>query len=255
VSSPLVAGCSPVIDCHTHIGAVWPDIGVSVSVADAVRMMDRAGIEKACSSTSRFLRFDYREGNRVTLAAVREFPDRILGFCLGDPRRHAECVEEVDRYLGDEGFAGIKLHVSHTHVPYDDPRYDPIYARVEEYHVPVLAHTFSPPEVNSLLNAARAHPEVTFIVGHSGGFAWANHVAEIAAVPNACFDLCCSTNDAGRVEAFVAAAGAERVLFGTDLPLLAPAHDLSQVLSARISEDEKRLILGGNMARILEARR
>ncbi len=252
---PLAVGYSPIIDCHTHIGPTWPDLHINVSVADAIRMMDRCGIEKACSSASRLLRFDYREGNRLTLSAVREFPDRILGFCLGDPRRSRQSAEEASRYLGDEGFVGIKIHISHTGVLYDDPRYDAIYARADEFRVPVLAHTFLPEDVRSLLCSARRHPDVPFIVGHSGGFGWANHVAEIAAVPNAYFDLCCSTNDAGRVEAFAAAGGAERVLFGTDLPMLAPAHDLSQVLNAELSKEDKLLILGGNMARILEARR
>jgi len=76
-------------------------------------------------------------------------------------------------------------------------------------------------------------------------------VVAIAAVPNAYFDLCCSCLDAGRVEAFVAAGGAERVLFGTDLPFLHPACDLSQIVHAQIVESDKALILGGNMARIL----
>jgi predicted TIM-barrel fold metal-dependent hydrolase len=250
----LAAGYSPVIDCHAHIGAAWPDHGVTASTADAIRMMDRCGIEKACSSASRYLRFDFREGNRRTLEVVHEFPERVLGQCIADPRRTAESCEELERYLGNEGFAGVKIHNSHTSVPYDDSRYEEIYGRAAEHRAHVLAHTFSPSEVASFLRAAAKFPEASFIVGHSGGFAWANHLEEIAAVPNAYFDVCCSSVDAGRVEAFAAAGGAERVLFGTDLPFLAPAADLSQVLSARVSEEDRRLILGGNMARILEAR-
>ena len=70
-------------------------------------------------------------------------------------------------------------------------------------------------------------------------------------MPNVYFDICASCVDEGRVEAFVAAGGAERVLFGTDLPFLAPALDLSQVIHARLNREEKELILGGNARELL----
>ncbi len=250
---PLAASFSPVIDAHAHIGAQWADQHVCASIDDSIRLMDLCGIHKACSSLSRFLRFDFREGNRLTGEAVKAYPARIVGLCLGDPRRPKESVEELDRRLGAEGFGGIKLHISHSSVPYDDPSYDVIYEKAREYRAPVLAHTFSPEEVNGFVAAARRFPEVPFLVGHSGGYRWTATLAAIAAVPNAYFDLCCSCPDAGRVEAFVEAAGAERVLFGTDLPFLHPANNLSQVVYAPLSYSEKALILGGNMARLLEA--
>lgn len=248
---PLAAGYSPVIDAHAHLGVQWMMADVYVTVADAIAMMDRCGIEKVCSSASAYLKFDFREGNRVTLAVVREYSDRVLGFVIADPRRARESAEELDRYLNDEGFVGAKLHVSHTTVPYDDPRYDPIYERIAESGVPVLAHTFSAVAVRTFLASARRFPEVPFIVGHSGGYDWPLILQDVAAVPNAYFDVCCSCPDAGRVEAFVAAGGAERVLFGTDLPFLAAANDLSQVVHAQLSKAEKALILGGNITRIL----
>ncbi len=45
-------------------------------------------------------------------------------------------------------------------------------------------------------------------------------------------------------------AGADRVLFGTDLPFLDPRPQLGRVAFAKISDDEKRLILGLNASRI-----
>lgn len=251
---PLAHGFSPVIDAHAHLGATWPEEHTVATPAEAIAMMDRCGIEKACSSTSRYLRFDFREGNRATREVMREFPDRVLGFCLADPRRSQESLAELGRRLGDEGFVGIKIHSSHTGVPYNDARYNEIYEKAQDYGVPVLAHTFSDVEVNVLLDAAGRFSELPFIVGHSGGYMWPLCLDAVAATPNAYFDVCCSCQDAGRVEAFVAAAGAERVLFGTDLPFLAPACDLSQVVHARLTREEKSLILGGNIRRILGSR-
>jgi predicted TIM-barrel fold metal-dependent hydrolase len=44
--------------------------------------------------------------------------------------------------------------------------------------------------------------------------------------------------------------GPERVLFGTDLPLLDPCASLYKVYDADIDEDARELILGGNMSRL-----
>jgi len=249
--APLAESFSPVIDAHAHIGAMWQEEHACATVEESIHLMDLCGIDKACTSLSRAIRFDFREGNRITLDVMRRYPGRIIGFCVADPRRPKESTEELDRCLGDEGFREIKIHISHSGAPYDDASYDVVYEKARRHRVPVLAHTFSPGEVNGLLDAARRFPDVPFIVGHSGGYGWHNAIAAIAAVPNAYFDLCCSCLDAGRVEAFVAAGGAERVLFGTDLPFLHPACDLSQIVHAQIKESDKALILGGNMARIL----
>jgi predicted TIM-barrel fold metal-dependent hydrolase len=244
-----------IVDAHAHVGVCWPEEGVRPTVAQAIGMMDRTGVDLACTSASRYLRCDMRGGNQVTLSAVRAFPDRLIGFVILCPRYLQDSLAEADRYLGDEGFRGIKVHQSHNSVPYDDPRYDPLYAKGEEYGVPVLAHAFGPAEVRQVVNAAQRHPGVNFIVGHSGGYAWSDCLSMMASVPNTYLDICASCTDLGRVEAFVGAVGAERVLYGTDNPFLEPSHCLAQVRAAELSEPERELILGTNILRLIGARR
>jgi len=239
------------VDAHAHVGTTWEELGIEPTLEDAIRMMDACDIDRACTSASRFLRFDFHLGNEVTRKALKLFPDRLIGFCVVNPRYSDESLEELERCLGDYGFRGIKLHRSHTGLPYNHPLYLPVYEKAREYRVPILAHTFSRPEVLELLDAARGHPDVPFIVGHSGGYVWADCLDDIASVENAYFDICCSCSDLGRVESFVSAGGAHRVLFGTDLPFLDPAACASQVSHAAISEEEKELIFSGNILRIL----
>ncbi len=244
-----------IVDAHAHLGVDWPEEGVRPTVAQAIGMMDRAGVDRACTSASRYLRCDLREGNRVTRDVVRAFPDRLIGFVILSPREKQLSLAEADRYLGGEGFRGIKVHRSHTDVAYDDPRYDPIYAKGQEYKVPVLAHAFVPAEVEQVVNAARRFPAVSFIVGHSGGYSWGDCLDTMASVPNTYLDVCASCSDLGRVEAFVDAVGGSRVVYGTDNPFLEPSHCLAQVRAAELSESDRELILGGNILRLLaEAR-
>ena len=49
----------------------------------------------------------------------------------------------------------------------------------------------------------------------------------------------------------VKAAGADRVIFGSDMPLLCPSVNLGMIEQANLSKKEKELILGGNIARLL----
>ncbi len=243
-----------IVDAHAHVGVTWPDEGVRVTIRQAIDMMDRTGVDRACTSASRLLRSDFRLGNEITLQAVQEFPDRLVGFVIVSPRYLEESAAEADRYLGEVGFRGMKVHRSHTEVHYDDPRYDRLYTKADEYGVPVLAHTFNPTEVQQVVEAARKHPSVPFIVGHTGGYAWADCLEAVAEVPNTYCDLCTSCADIGRVEAFTAAVGAERVLFGTDLPFLEPSHCLSQVYAADIDPAERELIVSGNILRLIGGR-
>ena len=53
-----------------------------------------------------------------------------------------------------------------------------------------------------------------------------------------------------KVRILVRAVGAEKILFATDCTYLAHGPQIAKVAFAQISEDEKRLIFGGNARRI-----
>jgi predicted TIM-barrel fold metal-dependent hydrolase len=54
-----------------------------------------------------------------------------------------------------------------------------------------------------------------------------------------------------QLETFVEQRGADRLLFGSRLPLFTPASSLGVLASARISDDQKLAIAGGNLRRLL----
>ena len=55
----------------------------------------------------------------------------------------------------------------------------------------------------------------------------------------------------GAIENSVRKAGAGRVLFGTDMALLDARHQIGKVVTADISDDDKRKILGLNAIELL----
>jgi len=55
-----------------------------------------------------------------------------------------------------------------------------------------------------------------------------------------------------QLEAYVKEHGPDRLLFGSRLPLYTPASSLAVLASARICDDARRAIAGGNLRRLLE---
>jgi uncharacterized protein len=72
----------------------------------------------------------------------------------------------------------------------------------------------------------------------------------LKACPNVCLE---SSNFIGQdnVSAFVRSFGAERLLWGSFLPVNDPYASIGMVLDADIKEEEKRLIAGGNLRRLI----
>jgi predicted TIM-barrel fold metal-dependent hydrolase len=68
---------------------------------------------------------------------------------------------------------------------------------------------------------------------------------------NVYLDLCASAAGYGVVERFVADVGAHKVLFGSDAGFLSAAQQIGRVALARITEEEKRAVLGLNAQRVL----
>jgi len=236
-----------IIDAHAHVTAAWEELSIVPELEDSIRMMDRYQIEACFSSDSRSLRTDYRAGNDRLLEAMRRYPERIYGYATANPRDGQAAVDEVQRCL-DAGMRGIKLHVSHTLVDYDRPLALPFFDLAGERGVPVLVHCFD--GGRSIDRVAAQVPEASIVMGHMGGYAWPQGIEVAARHPNLYLEICCSCAEIGIVERAVAAVGAERVLFGTDLPLLDPCSSLCKVYDAEIDDRARSLILGENMIRL-----
>lgn len=237
-----------IIDAHAHISC-WEELGISGDADYVVELMDLHGIDKACVSDSRSLRYDFVQGNDGILRAVRRYPDRILGYVTVNPWHGEEALKEFRRRILEDGMVGLKLHVSHTRVNYHSPLCDPLLEEASDLEVPVLIHCYDGGA--SADKAASKHPRVKLILGHMGGPDWFDAIMVAKRHPNIYLEICSSVMERGIIETAVRHIGAERVLFGTDMPLLDPVVSVYKVRDAEITEREKRLILGENIARIL----
>src|SRR4029077_19277894 len=135
--------------------------------------------------------------------------------------------------------------------------YQPLWDYANQTGAVVLVHTWdSDPNCGPLLfpPLARAYPNARILLGHSG-VTWRGYLQSIEAAgsaPNLYLELCGSQNHRLILEKCVDRIGAERILFGSDLPFLEASMTLARVLTSAIPDAAKELILRHNFLQLTE---
>jgi predicted TIM-barrel fold metal-dependent hydrolase len=172
-----------------------------------------------------------------------------------NPKHTQASLDELNRCVRDGPMVGVKLWVAlRCHAP----ELDPIVARATELQAPILQHTWLKITGNlpgestpmDLAELARRHPRARLVCGHTGGD-WEVGLRVIGALPNVYADLAGGDPTAGLTEMAVRELGAERVLYGSDAGGRSFASQLAKVLGAEIPDSARRLILAGNLKRLL----
>ena len=99
------------------------------------------------------------------------------------------------------------------------------------------------------------YPDLTIVCAHwGGGLPFYTLMPEVKdAMSNTFFDTAASPflYSSGVYRQAVELVGAEKILFGSDYPLLAQGRLLREIESAGLSPDAKELVLSGNACRLL----
>jgi uncharacterized protein len=255
-----------VIDCHAHLRH-RSFRGWEAEDEQLLDAADRLGIDLLCCSMLTPRRpattEGYQECNRWVADSLRRHPDRLLGYCYVNPGTGQDALDEVRRCYEVDGFIGIKLYNEHTCT---EPIVFPVIELAIELGIPILHHAGhmhyfveAQPKISDgghLAELARRYPEATLICAHiCGGGDWEWTIKALRHAPNVYLDTSGSVTDDGVVEMAAQVLGVDRLLFGCDMSMTA---GVGRMRGARLTEDEKQKILGGNMRRILtrvEARR
>jgi len=240
------------------------------SVDELLRAMDAAGVEKSvllgwywerpetCAAQNRF----YAE-------CVRAHPARLAAFATVHPAAGAEALTEVWRARGD-GLIGLgELSPHSQHVAPEDETWGEILELAGELGLPVNLHVSLPAgrpypgrvdtPLEDFLALAQRHPRTKFILAHWGGGLAAD--AGRPRLDNIWYDTAASPLLHGPEiwREAVAVAGADRVLFGSDFPLLLyPARETQPAVEgllaearSGLAEAERPAVLGGTAAKLL----
>jgi predicted TIM-barrel fold metal-dependent hydrolase len=244
-----------ITDCHVHIGQNQ-FFHMDADADFLLREADRAGIDRMLVTDVVSLFYDIDEGNAYLREQRKRSPERILAYySVGQARYGPLHVEKFERHVCDYGFIGLKIYSVPPLQLIVDPYLIPLIEKAAELRVPILAHSTGE-ECEAL---SRRVPEAIIINAHMGccpqaNGDWHRSIAAAKAYPNIYLDTTSSSFDNNMIEHAVAEVGAERVLYGSDLPLLDPVLQVAKVTEADIPEEAKALILHGNIDRLLRLR-
>jgi predicted TIM-barrel fold metal-dependent hydrolase len=245
-----------IIDLHAHIG---PYFNMHIPASDAesmIRIMDRCGINKTVLSPNLAWDADLVMANDMMLESVRSHTGRLYGACSVNGNYPELSLEELERCFAHKSVVIVKIHPANTKCSLNDRRMKGILNFASGRKCPVLVHTWLDNDLFGNLEifaaVAKEHPDISWIMGHSGGPFGSRRAVEIAQEsPSIYLDLTLSMGPARQVEFFVKEVGSERVLFGTDNPFLDPRPQIGRVGLADISHQDRINIWSANARRLI----
>lgn len=275
-----------IIDFHTHIFS--PDVKNNreryinidplfaslysnpkarlATAEDLISNMDEQGVDKSV-----VLNIDWHthklcvESNNYIIESVSRYPERLIGFGmikLDDPDL---AIKEIERCVGAnlKGIGEIRPPIQPLH---DTVRLKPVIDYIQEQDWILLTHSSEPvghlypgkgnitPEI--LYPFISAFPELKLVCAHwGGGMAFYTLMPEVKkTLNNVYFDTAASpylySPDVYTRTAQL--AGSEKIIFGTDYPLLTARRLLNEIDTLNISTEIKNKILYENACRLLK---
>jgi predicted TIM-barrel fold metal-dependent hydrolase len=275
-----------IIDFHTHILPPWlkerrdeyarsdacfsllysePTARIATA-EELIASMDEDGIDLSVVLNIGWVSHELCvKTNDYILDSISRYPKRLVGFCAIQPRAADAAIAELDRCAkaGARGIGELRADVQGFDLT-DKEAMKPIVAAALERNLILLTHSSEPvghqysgkgsvtPDV--LYAFITAFPDLKIICAHwGGGLPFYALMPEVGkALANVYFDTA-ATVFLYRSEVFELVGGiiGDKILFGTDYPLMQQSRVIEQVRSSRLSKDEKAKIMGANARQLL----
>ena len=234
---------------------------------DLLRNMDGEGVHKSVVFGFPWEKTDhFRRHNDYILEAVERHRDRLIGFCCFS-LQSPQAADEVRRCL-EAGLSGVgELAVYDSHFASENlPALQDIMEACLHFNVPLLLHANepvghvypgkAPMSLSKLYAFIKQFSSNRIILAHWGGglFFYALMKKEVRqALENVWFDTAASpylyAPDIYRVAGEI--IGFEKILFGSDYPLLSPRRYVEEIASVGLPAEAVEKIMGENAAHLL----
>jgi predicted TIM-barrel fold metal-dependent hydrolase len=201
---------------------------------------------------------------------IREYliahSDRVSGLIPVDPSQPVESCRKIEDWVANGPCIGIKYYGGNPGgVVCSHPDNDAIIRLAADLKAVIYIHTWlkigglprrpggdnergeSTPMDVALL--AERFPNVPIVCGHSGGD-WEVGVRAVRRHENVLIEFSGSDPHSGQVDFTVRQVGASRMVWGGHGPSRSYSTELSKVLDADLTHDQRLQIFGGNLRRI-----
>jgi predicted TIM-barrel fold metal-dependent hydrolase len=277
-----------IIDCHTHIfpdemrkdreAFCKRDEGFSsiyknsktemVGVEDLIASMDESGVDRSVICGFPWSRPELCSfHNQYLMESASRYPHRLIVFISLLFSNPDWSGSELDRGIkgGAKGVGEIAFY-RHEMTSQDIDSMKPILTHMEKQGIPILIHTnetlgHSYPgkgmtPLERFYELILSFPNLSILLAHwGGGLPFYELMPEVAkAMTHVYYDTAASPFIYSKKIYAIASeiVGAEKILFGTDFPLIRPQRYFRELEGSGLSGEDREKILGLNFSRILE---
>jgi uncharacterized protein len=279
---------SPVIiDFHTHIFPPWlrerrdeyvksdaclcslySERKAKMTTAEElVASMDEAGIDMSVVLNIGWVSHELCQiTNDYILDSVSRHPTRLIGFCAIQPKAGDAAIAEMERCAaaGARGIGELRSDMQGFDLS-DERTMHPMIDAAMKHGLILLTHASEPVghryagkgsiTPDRLYSLITVFPDLKLVCAHwGGGLPFYTLMPEVRkALANVFFDTAAtvflySPEIFSHVSGII---GSDRILFGTDYPLMHQSRVIDQVRSSSLSGEDQAAILGGNAKRLL----
>jgi predicted TIM-barrel fold metal-dependent hydrolase len=276
-----------IIDFHTHIFPLWlrerrdeyikadpcfsslysqPKAKMATA-EELVASMDEAGIDMSVVVNAGWVRHELCvQTNDYILDSISRYPTRLVGFCAIQPRAGDAAIAELERCAkaGARGIGELRSDVQGFDLA-DKRTMKPLIDAAFKHGLIFLTHSSEPvgheysgkgsitPDI--LYSFVTGFPNLKLVCAHwGGGLPFYALMPEVAkALDNVFFDTA-ATVFLYKPEIFEQVShiiGSDKILFGTDYPLMHQNRVITQIQSSKLTEEDRTKILGANAQKLL----
>ncbi len=276
-----------IIDFHTHVfppqikknrrkytdsdscfAILYSSPDAKLTTADElIASMDEAGIDISVILNIGWTTHELCvETNDYILESITRYPKRLIGFCTVQPQSLTAALDEIERCAkgGIRGIGEMRPDMQLLDLR-DEEVMEPFIEAVTRHNLVLLTHASEPvgheyqgkggitPDI--LYPFITSFPNLTLVCAHWGGglpfYALMPEVKQ--AMSNVFFDTAASPflYTPQVYNQVIQLVGADKILFGSDYPLLTQSRLLKEIKSLDLPGETERLILSGNAQRLL----
>jgi len=276
-----------IVDFHTHVfppqikkdrskyierdpcfAILYSDPKSKIATADElIASMDEAGVDISVIANIGWTTHELCvETNDYILESISRYPQRLIGFGAVQPQSPDAAVAEIERCAkaGIKGIGEMRPDIQLFDLT-DELMMAPFVEAVIKFKLILLTHASEPvghnypgkggitPDI--LYPFITSFPDLTIVCAHwGGGLPFYSLMPEVRkAMANVFFDTAASPllYTPQVYNQVIQLVGAERILFGSDYPLLAQGRQLKEIKALNLAKETESLILSGNARRLL----
>ncbi len=200
--------------------------------------------------------------NDEVAAFVAKYPERLIGVGSVDISKPVQAVAEVKRCVNELGFKAIRVLPWIWELPPTNRLFYPIYAACCDANIPFctqIGHTgpLMSSEVGRPIYIDRValdFPELTIVGGHIG-YPWTEEAIAVATKhKNVYIDTSAFTikRYPPEIVRYLKTNGKEKVLFGTNYPMITPKQALKDIDKLDLESDTKKKFLFENAKKVFK---